>query len=219
MKKINMILAVDSKNGLWKKWDLAWKISHDLKIFKEITSKTKDLAKMNAIIMWKKTWESLPSKFRPLSNRINCILSRSIKQESINSKIGDFVLYFNSIDSCIQELLTKTNLENIFVIWWANIYNQFLNHSRLDRIYLTKIDNNFEGDTHFPEINFSDWRLLDSSKTYSENNLNFRFMIYKRSNLRYRRDDRDLWAVLWNVSQLPGLSRKRHRWAWENCQG
>jgi dihydrofolate reductase len=54
-----------------------------MKNFKQITTKTTDLAKMNAVIMGRKTWESIPSKYRPLSDRINCILTRQIKNDDI----------------------------------------------------------------------------------------------------------------------------------------
>jgi len=87
-----------------------------MKYFSETTKNTKDLAKHNAVIMGRKTWESIPSKFRPLPQRINCILTRTLKQESNDSQIDDFVLYFNSIDHCLEELSKKDNLENIFII-------------------------------------------------------------------------------------------------------
>jgi len=179
MKKINMILAIDDKNWLWKKWELAWSISRDLKKFKEITSNTKDLAKLNAIIMWIKTRDSIPSKYRPLSNRINCILSRNIKQESINSKIDDFVLYFNSINSCFEELSKKTNLENIYVIGWANIYNQFIKYPKLNRIFLTRVYWDFWCDVFFDWIP-NNFKLEKESKLINENWINFRFQIYKK---------------------------------------
>ena len=140
VKKFSIILAVDSKNWIWKSWKLPWKISWDMKYFKEKTSKTSDLAKLNAVIMWRKTWESIPSKFRPFSDRINCILSRNIKNQSINSKIDDFVLYFNNLETCIEEISLKENLEKIFIIWWANLYNQVLENPLLEKIYLTIIE-------------------------------------------------------------------------------
>jgi dihydrofolate reductase len=139
MKKLNMILAIDDKNWLWKNWDLAWKISTDMKYFKNITTTTNDLAKLNAVIMWKNTRDSISTKFRPLPNRINCILSRSLKFESTDSKIDDYVIYFNSIYSCVEALSKKENLENIFIIGWANIYNQFLDNKKLDKIYITRV--------------------------------------------------------------------------------
>ena len=111
--KFSIILASDSKNGVWKENNLAWKISEDMKYFKKITSNTQDLAKLNAVIMWRKTWESIPSKYRPLPDRINCILSRTLKHEDINSKIDDFVLYFNDFDHCLNELWSKENIENL----------------------------------------------------------------------------------------------------------
>lgn len=179
MKKINMILAIDNKNWLWINWNLAWKLHSDLKKFKEITSITKDLSKFNAVIMWKNTWDSIPSKFRPLSNRINCILSRSIKYESINSKIDDFVLYFNSTDNCINELLKKPNLENIFVIGWANIYNQFLSHFSLNKIYLTRVYWDFWCDVSFNWIP-NNFKMESSSELFEENWIKFRFELYKK---------------------------------------
>lgn len=179
MKKINMIIAIDDNNWLWKKWDLAWKISSDMKKFKKITSETKDLWKLNAVIMWKKTWDSISSKFRPLPNRINCILSRSIKHESIKSKIDDFVLYFNSIDSCLEELLKKTNIENIFVIGWANIYSQFLSQERLDKIYVTKIIWDFWCDVFFDWIP-NNFELEDESEQIEEKWIKFKYQVYKK---------------------------------------
>lgn len=179
MKKISLILAVDEKNWLWKNNKLAWSLSSDLKYFKNITSSTKDLWKLNAVVMWKNTWESIPEKFRPLPNRVNCILSKTIKFESIKSKIDDFVIYFNSIESCIEELNKKANLESIFVIWWANIYNQFLNHKNLDKIYLTKVYWDYWCDVFFSWIP-ENFILESESELLEENSIKFKFLVYKK---------------------------------------
>ncbi len=179
IKNFSMILAVDSKNWLGKNNDLAWKLSSDLKHFKNITSKTKDLAKYNAVIMWRKTWESIPAKYRPLPDRINCILSRSLKYENINSKIDNFVLYFNSFEHCLKELSKKENVENIFLIWWASLYNQFLNHPKLDKIYLTKVEWDYNCDVFFDWIP-DNFILEKVSDNFEENSIKFRFEEYKR---------------------------------------
>jgi len=76
MKNFSVILASDEKNGIWKSWVLAWRISEDLKYFKKITTDSES-DKKNAVIMGKNTWESIPDKYKPLPSRINCILSRS----------------------------------------------------------------------------------------------------------------------------------------------
>ncbi len=56
---------------------LPWSIPGDLRYFKELTSRTADPGKQNAVIMGRKTWESLPPKFRPLPGRLNVVLSRN----------------------------------------------------------------------------------------------------------------------------------------------
>lgn len=175
--KFNLILAVDEKNWLWKNNDLAWKISADMKYFKKITTSTTDIWKMNAVVMWRKTRESIPYKFRPLSDRINCILTRGVKNDNIWSKLDDFVIYFNSLERCLNELESKQNVDKIFIIWWANLYNQVLSHPMLDKIYLTKVKWDFDCDVFFDWIpdNFT----VDSCTDYEvEKKIDFSFCVY-----------------------------------------
>jgi len=178
-KKFSIVIAIDSKNWIWKNWNLAWNLPKDMKNFKNITTKNDDLWKINAVIMWKNTWESIPSKFKPLSNRINCILSSKIKQNSKNSKLDDFVLYFNSLDSCLSELETKTNLDKIFIIGWSILYNSVLNNPFLEKIYITKVKWDFWCDVFFnwiPEYFYK----IEESQNLEENWINFKFETYRR---------------------------------------
>ena len=177
--KFSIILAVDERNWIWKNNELAWNISADMKYFKKITSETNDLAKHNAVVMWRKTWESIPSKYRPLPNRVNCILSRSLKYDDIWSPIDDFVLYFNSIDHCLSELESKENVENIFIIGWANLYNQVLDNPMLDKIYITKVKWNHDCDVFFEWVpnNFLVESYIDPEV---ENGIEYSFWVYKK---------------------------------------
>lgn len=179
MKKFDIILAVDNKNWIWKNNDLAWKINADMKYFKKTTTKTEDLGKINAVIMWRKTRESIPAKFKPLPERINCIISTTLKQENINSKIDDFMLYYSSLDNALEELEKKENVENIFIIWWARLYNESLKHPNLDKIYLTEIDWDFDCDT-FVDLDLEDFEVAIKWTIREEDNLRYRFMVYKR---------------------------------------
>lgn len=177
--KFNLILAVDEKNWLWKNNDLAWKIWADMKYFKDITTKTTDLAKLNAVIMWRKTRESIPSKFRPLPDRINCILTRQISKDDTYSPIDDFVLYYNSLDRCLSDLESKENIDNIFVIWWANLYNQVLDNPMLDKIYLTKVKWDFWCDVFFNWV--PEKFIVESYTDYeNENGIEYSFWVYKK---------------------------------------
>ena len=176
--KFSIIIAVDDKNGIWKDNSLAWRISADMKYFKNITSKTNNLAKNNAVIMWRKTWESIPDKYRPLPDRINCILSRKI----INNnwiQIDDNILNFNSLEKCLSELELKDNIENIFLIGWANLYNQVLDNPMLEYIYITKVKWDYNCDVFFDWIpgNFVEESTTDIK---SENGIEYSFWVYKK---------------------------------------
>lgn len=179
-KKFSIILAIDSKNWIWKNWNLAWHIPKDINYFKEITTKNNDLWKLNAVVMWKNTRESIPTKFKPLSDRINCILSSKIKKENKNSNIDDFVLYFSSLNSCLSELETKSNLDKIFIIGWANLYNQVLNNPLLDKIYLTRVKWDFWCDVFFDWIHKNSFDKIGKSEEFEEKWIKFKFEIYRR---------------------------------------
>lgn len=177
--KINLILAVDEKNGIWKNWTIPWHIKEDLEYFKKITTQNDDLAKLNALIMWRRTWDSIPSRFRPLSDRINCILTKTIHTNDTDSKIDDFVLYFNSLEKCMQELSTKDNLDEIFIIWWASLYNELVNDKSVHKIYITKIKWDFACDTFFDWIP-ENFELESTSEDKKEWDYSFKFEVYKR---------------------------------------
>ena len=144
-KKIIAILAVDEEFWIWKWNDIPWK--SDLKNFKEITTFTQDSDKQNALIMGRKTWESIPEKFRPFSGRKNFVVSSQIQ----NSEIYE---WFSSIENAIEKAQADEEVEKIFIIWWASIYNYSFQKNLVDEIYLTNIPGTHECDT-FVEIDLS----------------------------------------------------------------
>ena len=85
--KINLIVAACGKSlGIGLNGELPWRLTSEMKYFAETTTKTKDPSKINAVIMGRKTWESIPMKFRPLKNRYNIILSRQANY-SLNTEV------------------------------------------------------------------------------------------------------------------------------------
>ncbi|XP_059141203.1 dihydrofolate reductase-like [Physella acuta] len=75
MPKLNIIVAACNNNGIGIEGRLPWRLKSDMSFFKQITLRTQDAEKKNAVIMGKNTWLSIPSKFRPLVGRINVVLS------------------------------------------------------------------------------------------------------------------------------------------------
>ena len=173
-KKFSIILAVDEKNGLGKNWDLAWRLSSDLKYFRKITTETTDWNKKNAIVMWRKTWESIPEKFRPLPNRINYILSRKVNTENQEN-----VFWSTSIGDCLEEVNQNDKIENIFIIWWARLYNDTINHPLLERVYITKVKWDFDCDVFFNGIP-ENFKIQSKSEVMKENDIEFSFEVWRK---------------------------------------
>ena len=110
MANFSIIVAVDSKNGIGKNNGLSWRLKEDMKHFRTLTlGGFKDFGIQNVVIMGRKTYESIPPKFRPLPNRLNIVISRSL--ESINgARIANSLeeaLNFAEIHAKSQEMNPK----------------------------------------------------------------------------------------------------------------
>jgi len=76
-KPFSLVVAATQRGGIGLNNSIPWKLSTDMKFFKKVTSTTTDASKLNAVIMGRKTWDSIPQKFRPLPGRLNIVLTRS----------------------------------------------------------------------------------------------------------------------------------------------
>lgn len=131
--------------GIGKNGRLPWHFKREMKYFKDLTTKTNDLSNVNMVIMGRNTWESLPEKYRPLPGRKNVILTKKHHYEvSGGAEICD------SLEEAFKT--ADEDIEQIFIIGGAKVFVQALNDPRVNGIYLTKIDANFDCDTFFPEI-------------------------------------------------------------------
>ncbi|MEC9458545.1 MAG: dihydrofolate reductase [Pseudomonadota bacterium] len=134
---ISLIAAVAKNGVIGNEGDLPWNLPSDLKKFKEITDN-------KPIIMGRKTWDSIG---RPLPNRDNIIVSRNI-----NLEIEGGIICL-SPDKAISIAKIKANergCEEIMVIGGGYIYQEFMNIA--DKLYITEVDLEIEGDAYFPKI-------------------------------------------------------------------
>ena len=132
----SIVVAIAKNNAIGKNNQLLWHLPKDLKHFKEITSG-------HTIIMGRKTYESVG---KPLPNRRNIIITRQ------NITI-DGCEVVNSIDEALKLCAGE---DEVFIVGGAEIYKQAI--SLTDRIYLTIVHQEFEGDTYFPEIKGDAWK-------------------------------------------------------------
>ncbi|OGW98694.1 MAG: hypothetical protein A2Y04_06165 [Omnitrophica WOR_2 bacterium GWC2_45_7] len=177
MISFHIVVAVDARNGIGKEGKLPWHLPADLKHFKEITCATASMVKKNAVIMGRKTWESLPEKFRPLPNRLNIVLSRNS-----DLRLPEGVEKADSLKT-VAEILNrnpfKDNIEIAFIIGGGEIFKTALRNCLVQKIYLTRILQDFHCDTFFPA--FDDFRMAACSSHYTENAVTYCFAEYVTS--------------------------------------
>src|SRR3972149_2923691 len=131
-KNISIIVAIAENNAIGKNNELLWKLPDDLKRFKKITTG-------HTVIMGRRTFESLPAGALP--NRKNLVIS------DIPGEVFENCQMAYSIEEALA--LCDEN-EEAFVIGGGMIYKHFLPHAR--KLYITKVHEEFDADTYFPEI-------------------------------------------------------------------
>jgi dihydrofolate reductase len=144
------IVAMDKNRVIGNNGTIPWYISEDLRYFSRVTSG-------HTVLMGRKTYHSLPEKYRPLPGRLNVVLSRSkdIEYPSNVSVFASISLFFDKILNFALDLPSN----EIWVIGGAEIYRQLI--PLCSEIHLTRIKGDYEGDT-FME-NFEDDFTLSSS--------------------------------------------------------
>ncbi|KMJ59666.1 dihydrofolate reductase [Bacillus sp. LL01] len=157
---ISIIVAADRNNLIGKDNDLPWRLPADLAYFKKITSGS-------TIVMGRKTYESIG---KPLPKRKNIILSR----KGFSAEGCETLPSLNEVKHLDEES------KELFIIGGAHIFKEALPYS--DFLYLTYIDEEFEGDTYFPSFNEREWELISDEKGIKDekNPYDYYFRKYKR---------------------------------------
>ncbi len=176
-QRFNIIVAMDSKRGIGKGGQLPWRLSADLKYFRELTTKTEDKYKKNVVVMGRKTWESLPEKFRPLPGRINVVLTR---QKDYPLPEGVYkTSKFETVLLNLNKQGLREDIESVFFIGGAEIFRQVLlcQPPLVRKLYVTHVNGEFHCDTFFPEFE-NDFKWVSSSPVLKENSSEFFFAKY-----------------------------------------
>tara|TARA_B100000965_G_scaffold239960_1_gene201288 strand:+ start:1993 stop:2481 length:489 start_codon:yes stop_codon:yes gene_type:complete len=144
---ISLIVAMDKNNLIGKNNKIPWHIPGELKRFRAITMG-------KPIIMGRKTFESIG---KPLDGRENVVLTnnKSYKQAGVKS--------YNNISEVISDF---TNYDEIFIIGGSEIYALVLPLAH--KLYVTKIDKIYDGDTWFPKIHYNEWKIQESTQITEE---------------------------------------------------
>lgn len=162
---LSIIVAIAKNNVIGKDNQLIWHLPEDLKRFKQLTTG-------HTIIMGRKTFESLG---RVLPNRKHVVLCKSNKLE-IQDKNVEVISDIKLLDKYIQ------SEEENFVIGGASIYELLMPY--VNKMYITKIHQDFEGDVYFPKVNEEEWRIIlkENGPKDEKNPYDYEYINYERTN-------------------------------------
>ncbi|KAK2574742.1 hypothetical protein KPH14_013061, partial [Odynerus spinipes] len=206
---IKLIVAHDAEYGIGRSGEMPWNVPCDMRYFRRVTSHVRDESKVNAVIMGRKTWMSLPAKSRPLPDRLNIVLSRKFApatrpsiDEVVKSanelsngtwpvdirdleKSRHMPLFFSSWEDCLSELqASKARLtESVWIIGGQDIFEFAMSKLLPDEIHVSIIDGTHDCDTFFPSINMDVYRLVSVNESDTEEHKLRRVEIYQRRTL------------------------------------
>jgi dihydrofolate reductase/thymidylate synthase len=192
-----IVAASTATRGIGFKGDLPWKLPGDMQHFKTVTmgnggsgsgDDVKDVnsGKVNAVVMGRKTWESIPTKFRPLQGRTNVVLTSGKRSDGDGNSKGngntttttdptatttasqsssssqsypEGVITASSLQDAWQQLATLDNLGQIFIIGGSQLYEQAVAQNYVHTIIYTSVDAplDMEFDAYFPELGEDEW--------------------------------------------------------------
>ena len=167
--KLCAIVAIDRNNVIGREGDLPWRLPSDLKHFKRVT-----LGK--PCLMGRKTWESLPF---PLPGRPNLVLTRNANYTAKGAQV------FSDMHAMIgqgYELAGAAGVDELMLIGGAQLYETLL--PRCDRLYVTRVDAEVDGDAVFPEIDLTEWHLTgeDAPQKGPKDEFSFQVAVFDRIN-------------------------------------
>lgn len=167
--KLALIVAMDEDGCIGRGNELPWRLSSDMARFKRLTEGDG----FNAVIMGRKTWESLPTPFRPLPERLNIVMSRDTgwghegAENALYPGRAIEIAYADGCDEC-------------WIIGGSQIYEMFLD--RVDEIHLTTVHTSQSGDVPFPPWNRNEWveNLIENVAKDDDNEYNSTYSIWTR---------------------------------------
>ncbi len=156
---LSLITAIDKNRLIGNGGKIPWHLPADFAYFKEATMG-------HSVIMGRTTFESIG---KPLPGRRNIVLTR-----------GDFTHEGVEVVHSLEEVLKSFSDEEVFVIGGAQVYKEALQQT--DKLYITFVDGDFEGDTFFPEINWYEWKEIKSEtrKADEKNPHDMKFVVFER---------------------------------------
>ncbi len=205
--QFNIIVAKCLGLGIGKDNNLPWNetpISEDMKMFKQLTTynELNESNKTNIVIMGRKTYESIPKKCMPLSNRINIVLSNTLSSDEYNLETYPYdmevditkIYFMKSMEIALKQINIWKDTQKLiisnkcFIIGGEQLYSYAFNNLYITNLYVTDIYKKFECDTFLPDFtkftkdNLNSFKLYYASEYRTNGELYYRFNHYMNIN-------------------------------------
>lgn len=173
-KTFDIVIAADAALGIGREGGLPWQLPGDMAYFKKVTCGVTTPGARNAVIMGRRTWESIPPRFRPLRDRLNIVLTRDK-----NHVVDQHVLVEHGLESALQAAWNSA-VERVFVIGGAHVFAEAIVHPACENIYFTDIKKTFPCDTFLPSFfdRFEHIAECDTAPQF-ENDTEYSFKLYR----------------------------------------
>ena len=168
--RVSIVAAVARNGVIGRENAIPWRIPEDVARFKALTTG-------HAVVMGRRTWESLPDRFRPLPGRRNVVVTRKSEWAAEGAERA------GSLEGALALLEGE---EEVFVIGGAELYAAAL--PLADELLLTEIEEDVDGDAFFPAWNRDGFAEIDRDPHVTEDGTRFAFVTYRRA--RTESDDR-----------------------------
>jgi dihydrofolate reductase len=160
--RISLVAAVARGGVIGRDGALPWRLPEDARRFRELTTG-------HAVVMGRRTWDSLPDRFRPLPGRRNVVVTRNPDWSADGAERAG---------SLEEALRLVDGAEQVFVIGGGELYAQAF--ARADELLLTEIEADVEGDTWFPAWDRDEFEEVSREHHTSETGILFAFVTYVR---------------------------------------
>ena len=157
---VSLVVAYARNRVIGRDGGLPWHLPSDMKHFRELTTG-------GTVVMGRKTYASIPEKFRPLPGRRNMVLSRDATFRAPGAEVLPSLVA--ALDACGRDC---------FVIGGGATYTDAL--PLAERVYATEVAEDVEGDTFFPALADEEWACVSSGEPIAENGHEFRIRVYER---------------------------------------
>jgi dihydrofolate reductase len=164
MKKFSIVVAVAENGVIGNEGGIPWRIRKDMAFFRAVTTARswprppeEPDAENNVVIMGRKTWESIPARFRPLPDRHNVVVSRNERYEAEGATTA------TSLAGAFETAGELAGDDGqVFVIGGQSLYQEAMGvfWESLDKLYLTQVHQRTRGDTFFPYVDLQSWKLV-----------------------------------------------------------